>query len=117
MAAGEALLDLGSLSSLAGTRRSNEDHADVLGSGRAALATFEALDAGLEVRDDILHLAKLIVDETHGCGLLICALRSVARLPALMEWWESLEEEEQLDDCDCSEEVASTVCRDAMEGL
>ena len=72
MTAGEALLDLRCLSSLTGTGRTNEDHANLLGSGRtAALATFEALDARLEVGDDIPHLAKLIVDETHGCGDLV----------------------------------------------
>ena len=54
---------------LTSARRSDEDHADLVGGGRRASSSLlELLDARVKVAQDILKLLQFILDETHWCG-------------------------------------------------
>lgn len=88
MAAREALLDFGGLSTLAcepklaqhsggvaalrrrktltSTRRTDENHSDLVGRDRTAGGSrLELLNARVDGADDILKLLELVLDETH----------------------------------------------------
>lgn len=57
------------------TRRTDEDHAEILlVGGGAGGSLLEALDARVERGDDILELLELILDKTHGCGIGVISL-------------------------------------------
>lgn len=53
------------------SRGTDQDHAQLLGSLRAAgAATFKTLDARLEAGNDVLQVLELILDDTHCDGVV-----------------------------------------------
>ena len=54
--------------SLTSSRRTDEDHSDLLGGGRSSKSSLlELLDAQVEGAQDILQLLNFVLNETHGC--------------------------------------------------